>query len=42
MWITADKNRIPIKMKANLLVGSLKIDLESFSSLTYPFEVQFD
>ena len=42
MWITADKNRIPIKMKANLLVGSVKIDLESFSSLTYPFEVQFD
>ncbi len=42
MWITADKNRVPIKMKADLLVGSVKIDLESFSSLTYPFEVQFD
>ena len=36
MWITADKNRVPIKMKADLLVG-FKIDLESFSSLTYPF-----
>tara|TARA_B100001057_G_scaffold90084_1_gene86317 strand:+ start:2232 stop:3014 length:783 start_codon:yes stop_codon:yes gene_type:complete len=42
MWITADKNRVPIKMKADLLVGSIKIDLESFSSLTYPFELQFD
>ena len=42
MWITADKNRVPIKMKADLLVGSVKIDLESFSSLKYPFEVQFD
>ena len=29
-------------MKADLLVGSVKIDLESFSSLTYPFEIQFD
>ena len=42
MWITADKNRIPIKMKADLLVGSIKINLESFSSLSHPFTVQFD
>ena len=42
MWITADKNRIPIKIKADLLVGSIRIDLESFSNLNNPFEIKFD
>ena len=42
MWITADKNRIPIKIKADVLVGSIRIDLESFSNLNNPFEIKFD
>ena len=42
MWITADKNRIPIKIKADIIVGSIRIDLESFSNLNNPFEIKFD
>ncbi len=42
MWITADKNRIPIRIKADLIVGSLRVDLESFSNLNNPFEIKFD
>lgn len=41
MWITADDNRIPIKVKADLIVGSIRIDLESFSNLTNSFKIQF-
>ena len=42
MWISADKNRIPMKIKADLIVGSVRIDLESFSNLNHPFEIKFD
>lgn len=42
MWITADKNRIPLKIKADVLVGSIRIELESFSNLNNPFEIKFD
>ena len=42
MWISADKNRIPMRIKADLLVGSIRIDLDSFSNLNHPFEIKFD
>ena len=42
MWISADKNRIPMRIKADLLVGSVRIDLDSFSNLNHPFEIKFD
>lgn len=42
MWISADKNRIPMRIKADLLVGSIRIDLYSFSNLNHPFEIKFD
>jgi hypothetical protein len=29
IWISDDENRLPIRIKANLLVGSIKADLES-------------
>ena len=41
MWISADKNRIPLRIKADLIVGSIRIDLESFSNLNNPFEIKF-
>ena len=41
MWISADKNRIPLRIKADLIVGSIIIDLESFSNLNNPFEIKF-
>tara|TARA_B100000900_G_scaffold204403_1_gene173322 strand:- start:1376 stop:2143 length:768 start_codon:yes stop_codon:yes gene_type:complete len=42
MWISADKNRIPLRIKADLIVGSVRIDLESYSNLNNPFEIKFD
>lgn len=42
LWVSADKNRIPLKIKADLAVGSLRADLESFKGLKYSFPVEFD
>ena len=42
MWISADKNRIPMRIKADLIVGSIRIDLDSFSNLNHPFEIKFN
>ena len=38
LWISDDKNRIPIRLQADIAVGSIKVDLESFKSLKHPFE----
>ena len=40
LWVTADENKIPIRIKADLRVGSLRSDLEAFKGLKYPFEIQ--
>lgn len=36
MWLSDDKNKIPVKCKAYTVLGSIDIDLESFSGLRYP------
>lgn len=36
MWVTNDQNHIPIQIKAELAVGSLKADLMSYSGVKYP------
>jgi hypothetical protein len=36
MWATDDQNKIPIRIKSEILVGSIKADLESFENLKYP------
>jgi len=41
LWVSADKNKIPLKVKADLAVGSLRADLVSFKGLIHPFEIQF-
>ena len=40
LWVTADKNKVPVKIKADLRVGSLRVDLEALKGLKYPFEIQ--
>jgi len=37
LWITDDANKIPVKMKADLLVGSLRADLDKYQGLSNPF-----
>ena len=39
VWISNDDNKIPIRLKASLAVGSLKADIEGFKGLKYSFKV---
>lgn len=40
IWISADKNRIPLRIQASLAVGSLKADIDEFKGLAHPFELK--
>src|SRR5690606_2993859 len=39
LWVSNDKNKIPLRIKADLRVGSLRADLESFKGLKHQFKV---
>ena len=36
LWVSNDKNHVPIAIKAELAVGSLKADIDSYSNVKYP------
>lgn len=40
VWISDDDNKLPIRIKAELAVGSLKADLEKFKGLKHTFTVK--
>jgi hypothetical protein len=42
VWVSADKNKIPLRIKASLAVGSLRADLDEFKGLAHPFNIIFD
>jgi len=42
VWVSDDENKIPIKIKADLVVGSLKAELESFKGLKNAFPIIFN
>lgn len=39
LWISDDENKIPIRIKADLRVGSLKADLNAFKGLKHQFKI---
>lgn len=39
VWVSDDENKIPLRIKASLAVGSLKADLDAFKGLKNPFMV---
>jgi len=39
LWVSKDKNKVPLRIKANLAVGSLRADLETFKGLKHPFKI---
>lgn len=41
-WVSADKNKIPLKIKADLAVGSLTAELDQFKGLKHPFKIIID
>lgn len=42
VWVTADNNKIPIRLKASLAVGSLRADLEGYKGLANSFKIIVD
>ncbi|OIQ30106.1 MAG: ATP-dependent exonuclease [Bacteroidetes bacterium MedPE-SWsnd-G2] len=42
LWVSADQNKVPLKIKADLAVGSLRADLKEFKGLKHPFLIEFD
>lgn len=42
LWVSKDKNKVPLRIKADLAVGSLRADLESFKGLKHPFKILID
>lgn len=39
LWVSEDKNRLPIRLQADIIVGSIKADLENFKNLKHPFKI---
>lgn len=40
VWISDDNNKLPIRIKANLAVGSIKADLDAYKGIKYPFTLK--
>src|SRR5690606_16894096 len=39
LWVSNDKNKVPLRIKADLAVGSLRADLDAFKGLKHPFQI---
>jgi len=42
LWVSDDQNKIPLRIQADILVGSISADLENFKNLKYPFRLVVD
>jgi hypothetical protein len=42
VWISDDDNKLPIRIKASLAVGSIKADLDAFKGLKNPFKIKIE
>lgn len=42
VWISDDENRLPVRIKADLRIGSLKADLNAFKGLKHQFKIITD
>ena len=42
LWVSNDQNKVPLRIKADLAVGSLRADLDAFKGLKYPFKIHVD
>jgi hypothetical protein len=40
VWISDDENKLPLRIKASLAVGSIKADLDGFKGLKNPFMIK--
>lgn len=42
LWVSNDLNKIPIRIKADLAVGSIKADLDGYNALKHQFKILMD
>lgn len=42
VWVSDDDNRMPLKIRADILVGAIEADLIAFKGLKHPFTVQMN
>lgn len=42
VWVSDDANRMPLKIKADLAVGSLEADIDAFKGLKHPLNIIMD
>lgn len=42
LWVSNDGNKIPIRIKADLAVGSIKADLDGYNGLKHQFKIIMD
>ncbi|QXP60374.1 DUF3108 domain-containing protein [Olleya sp. HaHaR_3_96] len=42
LWVSNDKNKIPLRIKADLAVGSLRADLVAYAGLKHSFKIIVD
>ena len=40
LWVSDDRNLVPIRVKADLVIGSLKADLDAFKGLKHQFKIK--
>ncbi|WP_163628731.1 DUF3108 domain-containing protein [Paludibacter sp. 221] len=40
IWFSDDKNKIPVGIKFNLLVGAYRVELEEYENLLHPFDAK--
>lgn len=36
VWVTDDKNRLPVRIESEILIGSIKVDMTGYKNLRYP------
>jgi len=39
LWVSNDLNKIPIRIKADLAVGSIKVDIDGYNGLKNQFKI---
>lgn len=42
VWVSDDDNRMPLKIRADILVGAIEADLIAFKGLKHPFKIVVD
>jgi len=40
VWISDDNNKLPVRIKAELAIGSIKADLDAFKGLKNSFTIK--